>query len=153
VIEAGTRHVHVLGGIEVVKIPPRSPRANAYAECWVRTVRAEVTDRMLIAEPRHLRSVLDECLAHYNRHPHDYQRPPAKSQVKGYDGVMEPYRPNTRCTTTQVTGLILCSGGTRLLRRRRRARRGQANDLDPRRCSELGQDVRDVRLHGVAGQE
>jgi putative transposase len=37
----------------------------------VRTVRAEVTDRMLIAGPRHLRAVLDEYVAHYNRHcPH-----------------------------------------------------------------------------------
>jgi transposase InsO family protein len=47
-------------GIEVVKIPPRSPRANAYSERWVRTVRSEVTDRMLIAGPWHLRAVLDE---------------------------------------------------------------------------------------------
>lgn len=66
-------------GIEVVKIPPRSPRANAYAERWVRTARAEATDRMLIAGPRHLRIVLDQYAAHYNRHrPHRarHLRPP-----------------------------------------------------------------------------
>jgi putative transposase len=66
-------------GIKVVKIPPRSPRANAYAERWVRTVRAEVTDRLLIAGPRHLRAVLDEYVAHYNQHrPHRARnlRPP-----------------------------------------------------------------------------
>jgi putative transposase len=63
----------VLGGagIEVVKIPARSPRANAYAERWVRTVRAEVTDRMLITGPWHLLAVLDEYAVHYNQHrPH-----------------------------------------------------------------------------------
>jgi transposase InsO family protein len=58
-------------GIEAVKIPPRSPRANAYAERWVRTARAEVTDRMLIAGPRHLRAIPEEYVAHYNQHrPH-----------------------------------------------------------------------------------
>ena len=66
-------------GIEAVKIPPQSPSANAYAERWVRTARAEVTDRILIAGPRHLRAVLGEYVTHYNRHrPHRARnlRPP-----------------------------------------------------------------------------
>jgi len=58
-------------GIEAVKIPPRSPRANAYAERFVLTARTEFTDRMLIFGERQLRLVLAEYQAHYNgRRPH-----------------------------------------------------------------------------------
>ena len=39
---------------------------NAYAEHWVKTVRAECTDRMLIVGQRHLRAVLEEYAQHYN---------------------------------------------------------------------------------------
>ncbi|GAA1271295.1 hypothetical protein GCM10009646_68100 [Streptomyces aureus] len=46
--------------IQVVKIPPRCPQANVYAEQFVHTVRSEVTDRMLIFGQRRLRTVLDE---------------------------------------------------------------------------------------------
>ena len=53
-------------GIEAVKIPPRSPRANLYAERFVLTARTEVTDRMLIFGQRHLRLVLADYEAHYN---------------------------------------------------------------------------------------
>jgi transposase InsO family protein len=58
-------------GIQAVKIPPRSPRANAYAERFVLTARSEVTDRMLIFGARHLRVLMAAYQAHYNgRRPH-----------------------------------------------------------------------------------
>ena len=53
-------------GIEVVKIPPRAPRANAYAERWVHTVRAECLDWTLVWNQHQLHRVLTEYLRHYN---------------------------------------------------------------------------------------
>jgi putative transposase len=52
-------------GIEVVKIPPRSPQANGYAERFILTARTELTDKMLIFGQRHLRTILDQYAAHY----------------------------------------------------------------------------------------
>jgi putative transposase len=58
-------------GISVLRSPPRAPKANAYAERWVSTIRRECLDRMLIFHERQLRAVLTEYENHYNTHrPH-----------------------------------------------------------------------------------
>jgi putative transposase len=58
-------------GVRVIETPLRAPRANAVAERWVRTVRTECLDHLLIAGRRHLEQVLRAYLAHYNgERPH-----------------------------------------------------------------------------------
>jgi transposase InsO family protein len=55
----------------VLLTPPQAPRANAYAERWVRTVRAECLDWLLIVGRGHLERVLRIYVKHYNeRRPH-----------------------------------------------------------------------------------
>jgi putative transposase len=53
-------------GIETIRIQPRAPRANAFAERWLRTVRSECLDWTLIWNGGHLQRVLAGYLAHYN---------------------------------------------------------------------------------------
>jgi transposase InsO family protein len=58
-------------GARVVRTPVRSPRANAFAERFVRTARAECLDWVLIRTEGHLDRVLREFVGHYNHErPH-----------------------------------------------------------------------------------
>jgi putative transposase len=58
-------------GIRVIETPLRSPRANAIAERWVRSVRTECLDHLLVLGRKHLERVLHGYLAHYNaERPH-----------------------------------------------------------------------------------
>jgi transposase InsO family protein len=53
-------------GIRIVKTPVQAPVANAFAERWVRTVRQECLDHLLIGSRRQLESVLCHYMRHYN---------------------------------------------------------------------------------------
>jgi putative transposase len=58
-------------GIEVTRTPIQATNANAYAERWVRTIRADCLDWILILGRRHLEHVLRVYRRHYNEHrPH-----------------------------------------------------------------------------------
>ena len=84
--------------ITIIKTPPRTPRANCYAERFVRSVRGECTDRILIYNERHATEVMSEYAQHYNSHrahqalvqraPNDDRRPAAIP----IDGVIRRHR-------------------------------------------------------------
>jgi putative transposase len=62
-------------GIKVIRTPVQAPNANAVAERWVRTVRDDCLDRILILGRRHLEHVLRVYRGHYNQHrPHRTRR-------------------------------------------------------------------------------
>ena len=78
--------------IRVIKTPVRAPKANAIAERFIKTVRAECLDWLLITSRRHLERVLRVYIDHYNGHrPHrsrDLAPPhPAAPKLRAINGV------------------------------------------------------------------
>jgi putative transposase len=82
-----------------ITTPPRVPKANAYAERWVRTLRHELLDRTIVWNERQLRALLGEYLDHYNQHrPHRSlgQAAPDGGNVITIDA-SQPIVRHTRC--------------------------------------------------------
>jgi putative transposase len=58
-------------GLKIIRTPFRAPQANGVAERFVRTVRAECLDWLLVLNDQHLERILDVLVEHYNGHrPH-----------------------------------------------------------------------------------
>ncbi len=72
-------------GARVIRTPIQAPNANAQAERWVRTVRSECLDWLLIFGRRQLERVLCTYLEHYNR-----QRPHRALDLNAPDSIGEP---------------------------------------------------------------
>jgi putative transposase len=81
-------------GVEVIRMPVQAPNANAFAERWVRTVRNDCLDRILILGRRHLERVLRVYRKHYNEH-----RPHRALQLLPPNGGNSSKRSNTRAAT------------------------------------------------------
>jgi len=77
-------------GFKVIHTPIRAPQANAYAERFVRTVRAECLDWLLILGRRHLERVLRVYTDHYNS-----ERPHRGLALEPPDPVSAPGPPAT----------------------------------------------------------
>ena len=95
-------------GAEVLLTPVQVPNANAYAERWIRTVRAECLDWLLIVSRRHLAQVLRVYVAHYNAH-----RP--TERLVWSRPIHRPIRPSSAGIGTVCTGGIgsaVCSTST-----------------------------------------
>jgi transposase InsO family protein len=75
-------------GTRVIKTPVQSPRANAFAERFVGTLRRECLDHVLVLGERHLRQILAVYARHYNGHrPHQglQQEPPLRRSSQAVD--------------------------------------------------------------------
>jgi len=106
-------------GIQAVKIPPRSPGANAYPERFVLTARTEITDRMLIFGERHLRSVIagyaralqPTATSPQPRTPPAQARPTPRRPPPGADQASaRPRRPHQRIRASRVEAQVKTGG-------------------------------------------
>src|SRR5882762_1026828 len=92
-------------GLEIIRTPFRAPQANGVAERFVRTVRSECLDRLLLLNHQHLERVLEVFVEHYNqrrRHSTIGQISPAVyERLQGDDG-NRSVPPNVSLTVVMI---------------------------------------------------
>jgi transposase InsO family protein len=59
-------HSLTSSGVTPIRLPPRSPNLNAYAERFVRSIKEECLSRVVLLGERHLRLILQEYIEHYH---------------------------------------------------------------------------------------
>ena len=95
-------------GVRVLKTPLRAPKANAFCERLIGTIRRECLDFLIPLGERHLKRILREYIRHYNRgRPHSALGPgiPELPQAKVSPGPHRHKRPTgCRVTSTPVLG-------------------------------------------------
>jgi putative transposase len=92
-------------GTEVLLTPVQAPNANAYAERFVGTIRAECLDWLLIVGCRHLEQVLRIYLEHYDRH-RPYRRPQPGRRILPPSPMASPWPAKVRSAG------VICSAGS-----------------------------------------
>src|ERR1044072_2382273 len=60
------RAILVSGQVKPLAVPARSPNLNAYAECWVRSVKEECLSKVILFGERSLRRALSEYVDHFH---------------------------------------------------------------------------------------
>ena len=85
--------------VATIRTPPGAPQANAFAERWVRSLRRECLDNVIILSRRHLEAVLADYVDHYNTH--------------------RPHRSLGQQPPQPTTAAVTRAGPTRVIRRQR----------------------------------
>jgi transposase InsO family protein len=105
---AGFDEVFRADGVRILKTAVRTPNMNTYAERFVRSIRVECLDHLLVLNERHLARVVRSYAVHYNQHrPHQgiAQQIPARLDLERYATVRQPCASGTtgRCPSVRIS--------------------------------------------------
>jgi putative transposase len=87
-------------GVRIIRTPFHAPNCNAYAERFVRSIKEECLERVILFEERHLRRTIAEFVAHYHAE--------RNHQGLGNELIQSLEEPMARDVFAAVNGLVAC---------------------------------------------